>query len=68
MIAFARSGDPNHAGIPQWEACTPEKLYTLITSKQTQVACNYDDDLMRAMLKYRPDRLQEQKKDAKIQH
>ncbi len=68
VIAFAGSGDPNHAGIPQWKACTPEKLYTLVTSKQTQAACNYDDDLMRAMLKYRPGRLREQKKDAKIQH
>lgn len=28
-IAFARSGDPSHAGIGRWEACTPKSLPTM---------------------------------------
>lgn len=69
VMAFARCADPNHENIPDWPACTPDKLYTLITSKETRVACNYDDELMHAILKYRPADLRDQKEeDGKIQH
>jgi para-nitrobenzyl esterase len=35
--AFARSGDPNHVGIPHWPVYTEEKRMTMIFDKKCQV-------------------------------
>lgn len=69
VMGFARNGNPNHETIPNWPACTPDKLYTLVTSKNTRVECNYDNELMTAILKYRSSNLHDHKEeDGKIQH
>ena len=44
-ISFARTGDPNHAGIPQWDASSPDQMNTLVFNKNTGVRVNYDQEL-----------------------
>ena len=44
-ISFARTGDPNHAGIPQWDASAPDQMNTLVFNKNTGVRVNYDQEL-----------------------
>lgn len=36
-IGFARSGDPNHPGLPQWPAYRPETRATLVFDATTKV-------------------------------
>ena len=50
-MSFARTGDPNNSAIPNWPACTPDHIYTLVTSKNTRVECNYDDDKLNSISK-----------------
>ncbi len=38
LLAFARSGDPNHAGIPHWEPYTLPRRQTLVFDRQSQLA------------------------------
>jgi para-nitrobenzyl esterase len=36
-IAFARKGDPNHPGLPKWQAFTPDKGATMIFDNKCEV-------------------------------
>jgi para-nitrobenzyl esterase len=36
-VAFAKSGNPNHAGIPDWPAYTPDKRQTMIFNRTSRV-------------------------------
>lgn len=38
LIAFARSGDPNHAGIPQWLPCTLPERATMLFDATSKLA------------------------------
>lgn len=49
VIAFARTGDPNHPGIVYWPACTPESEPTLVVDKATGVRVDYDEELIRVL-------------------
>ena len=69
VMSFARTGDPNNSAIPNWPACTPDHIYTLVTSKNTRVECNYDDELMKVIPKYRPTDLRNHsEEEGQIQH
>lgn len=46
VMAFARQGSPEHAGIPAWPASTPEKEYTMIFDTRTRLVCNHDRELI----------------------
>ncbi len=48
VMAFARTGDPNHPGIPRWEPSTPEAETTMIFDADTRPAVNYDHALVAA--------------------
>jgi para-nitrobenzyl esterase len=44
-VAFARSGNPNHKGIPKWEPFTPERRNTMIFNTECRsVADPYRDE------------------------
>jgi para-nitrobenzyl esterase len=36
-VAFAKTGNPNHPGLPEWPAYAPETRPTLIFDKETRV-------------------------------
>ena len=46
VMAFARSGNPNHDGLPRWDAVTPGAEPTMIFDKECRVGMNYDDELL----------------------
>ena len=46
LISFARTGNPNHSGMPRWPYVTPEKEPTMIFGSECTVANNYDDGLL----------------------
>ncbi len=46
VMAFARTGDPNHEGLPRWNPSTPDKEWTLIVDRNTHVVCNHDARLV----------------------
>lgn len=52
VIAFARTGKPNHEGIPYWPASTPEEEQTMVFGKNTQLRCNHDAKLIPLLAKY----------------
>lgn len=45
-INFARTGNPNHSGLPNWPAYTHEKGGTMIFDNKCEVRFNYDKELM----------------------
>lgn len=45
LVAFARTGKPGHAGLPQWEAVTEEKEPTMVFDRTCELRYNYDDAL-----------------------
>lgn len=40
FAAFARNGDPNHAGIPRWEPFDPERRATLIFDREPRLVAD----------------------------
>ncbi len=49
VIAFARTGNPNHGGIPNWPASTPESENTLLFGQNTRMKPNHDHALQAAL-------------------
>ena len=37
-VAFARGGDPNHAGLPRWEPFTPQQRATMMINNECRLA------------------------------
>ena len=52
VIAFARTGDPNHVGIPHWPVSAPGEERTMVFCKNTQVRCNHDAELIPLLAKH----------------
>lgn len=52
VMAFARSGDPNHGNLPFWPASIPEKEQTMVFDVKAELRCNYDHELMPVFKKY----------------
>lgn len=46
VMQFARTGDPNHGGLPGWGPVTPEQEPTMLFDRTCAVKCNYDDELL----------------------
>lgn len=47
-IAFARSGNPNHAGIPNWPPFSPDRVPTMLFDTSCEVKFDHDRDARRA--------------------
>ncbi|MFW6205836.1 MAG: carboxylesterase/lipase family protein [Gemmatimonadota bacterium] len=45
-ISFVKTGDPNHGGIPEWPAYTPENGATMIFDNQVEVRHHHDRALV----------------------
>lgn len=45
LIAFARTGCPEHEDLPTWPPVTPENIPTMIYDRTCEVRYNYDDEL-----------------------
>jgi len=44
-VNFAKTGNPNHDGLPNWDPCTDEKETTMLFSSNSVTKVNYDDKL-----------------------
>jgi hypothetical protein len=67
VMAFARTGNPNHGQIPEWAASEPEKETTLIFDSEPRAAVNFDHRLIPAAADLRVP-LHPQASQAQIQH
>jgi len=47
FVAFAKTGDPNHEGIPHWPAYEPRSRATMIFDTEMQVVPDYRGDFVR---------------------
>ena len=48
LLAFVRTGDPNHAGIPEWPPYRPEERSTLVFDKKCEVISDPHPDVRAA--------------------
>lgn len=46
MVAFARTGDPNGAGLPRWPQYGPDGFDCLVVRRSPQVTSNPDGDML----------------------
>ena len=49
-IAFARSGDPNHGGLPKWQAFSAERVQTMIFDNKCELKNDPDGAARRSVL------------------
>lgn len=45
-IAFIRTGDPNHKGLPRWEPFNPEENPTMVFDNVSELKKNHDAALL----------------------
>ena len=53
---FARTGNPNHAAMPRWDAYTDRQPVTMIFDRQSRQAADYDTRLIDTLFRELPRR------------
>lgn len=53
---FARTGNPNHAAMPRWDAYTAQQPVTMIFDRQSKQAADYDTQLIDTLYQELPRR------------
>ena len=56
LLAFARTGNPNHPGLPPWEPYTKEGKETMVFDRECALRKNLDTHLLQALQAYLPPR------------
>ena len=51
-MQFARTGNPNHPGIPEWKPLLPNENNCFVFSKAPSCRVDHDDELMELLRKY----------------
>src|SRR5690606_12196878 len=51
--AFARNGNPNHGGIPRWEAWTPERFQTMVFDRDIRAVDDPNSGTRKAIAELR---------------
>lgn len=51
-VNFARTGNPNAEGLPQWDAYTPENGATMFFDNECEVRHNHDKELMDVVMSF----------------
>ena len=55
LIAFARTGNPNHEGLPLWKPYSAREKVTMVFDRQTGPRVNLDQDLLAKAMEYGPE-------------
>lgn len=56
-INFAKTGVPSAAGLPEWKPFTEENGATMLFNDTCEVTCNHDNELLKFISAFQPDRL-----------
>ena len=56
VVSFARTGDPNHADLPEWKPSDKDNVYTMFFDEKTEVRVNFDNDVLNYFLENMPKR------------
>ena len=54
LVNFARTGNPNCPGLPQWEPCSEGKLVTMEFGPTCAAKVNLHQELLPLVLQYQP--------------
>ena len=54
FVNFARTGDPNCDGLPQWDKCQEGKLITMVFDDTCEAKVNLHDELLPLAQAYQP--------------
>lgn len=54
FVNFARTGNPNIAGLPGWAACTGEHLTTMIFDRQCEARTDCEEEMLEFAMKAAP--------------
>ena len=68
VIAFMKNGNPNHAGIPQWDNSSAEEEHTMLFGGNVRTAVNHDKEFLKEFAPASVKIMMEMMSAANIQH